>query len=175
MNASAFQALEGVKLRLERVVCFCNPKYCKWIECNIKFISRQVANLNMIANINRKITAANYTFKLYYKFSNNEYRPILMDLTADYCTKQPGVSALKLMNVLSTMWGNNTNIFQPCPFLPGEYYVKNWNFAASDLPSVVPAGRYLLNVTVRTESNDVFNSSTYFYIANYGILDLNMG
>lgn len=114
--------------------------------------------------------------KMYYKFSNNEYRPVLMDVTVDHCADQPGSSSSIFVNLLKTMWYNKTNIFQQCPLSRGEYYIKDWNYSAADLPSVLPAGRYLIKASFRTEFNDLFlNASLYFNVENHGILDLNMG
>lgn len=112
----------------------------------------------------------------FYKFSNNEYRPMLFKVKDDYCSARPGLASLKLVNVLTKMWGNRTNMFQQCPYLPGEYYVKDFNFDASHLPSVIPAGRYLITSFVRTAFSEwFFNASVYFYVANHGILDLGVG
>lgn len=99
-----------------------------------------------------------------------------MDVSADYCADQPGLSASKLQNYLTAIWANETNIFQPCPFLPGEYFLKDWNFEASHLPNIIPAGRYLMKSDISNEFNHlIFNVSMYFVVANYGILDLGIG
>lgn len=146
--------------------------------CNVKFKSRQVANLNFVATLHRTIPALSFNMKGYYKFSNNEYRPILMDTTVDYCAEQPGTASAALKNFLKSIWRNSSNFFDKaplCPMLRGEFYIKDWNFSASDLPSIMPSGRYLVNTTGYAPNGSVFNTSMYFLIANYGILDLNMG
>lgn len=100
--------------------------------------------------------------KSYYKFSNNEYRPVYINIVTNFCDGMNSVFQKYLFN----MFGNYTNIFQPCPLWPGEYYIKNFNFAAQHLPSIIPAGRYLVNTSAYTQSNDwLFNTSVYFYIA----------
>lgn len=171
-----FQALEGVKVRLERVVCFCNPKHCTWNTCKIKFKSRQIANFNILATLKTKHTVLDYNVKAYYQFSNNEYRPILLDVTDEYCSSLSGSSGSIFMSAVNRAWGNKSNIFQPCPYLPGEYFVKDWNLDASHLPSIIPAGRYLIKVIFRTEFHDLlYNMSVYFNVANHGVLDLGMG
>lgn len=142
----------------------------------MKFKSRHVAALNVVAVFKRNITVLNYTMQSFYKFSNNEYRPILIHVRDNYCSEQQGLSSRKLVSLLATMFSNHTNIFQACPYLPGEYYIKDFNFGASHLPNVIPAGRYVITTVVRTEFNDLlFKISIYFSVANHGILDLGMG
>lgn len=172
-----FQAQHGVKLRLEKLLCFCNPKFCTIHTCNVKFKSRQVANLNWAATINRNLTYLNYNVKMYYQFSNNEYRPILMDVTVDHCGDEPGSASSTFLKLLKTMWLNKSNIwFDQCPIPLGEYYIRDWNFSAADLPSVIPAGRYLVKGIFRAQFDEVLGStSLYFNVDNHGILDLNMG
>lgn len=61
-------------------------------------------------------------------------------------------------------------------FLPGEYYVRDWNFDASQLPSILPVGRYSLKCVWRIDENEsLLNFTIYFNVANYGVLDLGMG
>lgn len=144
--------------------------------CKVKFISWKVATLNVIGTLKKKITSMKVGMKAFYKFSNNEYRPILVDHTVDYCAVKEGLLSSPLYNFFEHVWANKTNLFQPCPLMPGEYYVKDWNFEAAHLPSIVPAGRYIFQSIFRMQSNYVLmNNSVYFYVANYGILDLAMG
>ena len=171
-----FKALEGIEVRLERAFCFCNPKYCISSACGVKFISRTIANLNMNFITKRNLTAITYRMRSFYKFSNNEYRPMLIDVTVNYCEAEQGIFTSPLHKYLKTVWINYSNMFQTCPIPPGEYYIKNFNFRSHHLPSIAPAGRYLMNTTIRVQNNDIFiNTSVYFYIANHGVLDLDIG
>lgn len=170
--------MNGVRLRAEKAFCFCNPKYCQFTTCNIKVKSRHVANMNMIATVKQNLTNVQYTMKTFYQFSNNEYRPMLIDNTFNYCDDGKGVVSSSLLKYLQTVWGNSTNIFKPCPISPGEYYVKDWSFAASDLPSgVIPGGRYLVKTLLHTDDGKVsfLNTSLYFYVSNYGTTAWNLG
>lgn len=126
--------------------------------------------------LKKKVTSLSYSMKTFYKFSNNEYRPALVHFTTDYCASYAGLFNSPVQNMFKKLWENKTNAFQPCPIMPGEYYLKDWHFDASSLPSIFPVGRYLTKNVFLTESNElVMNNSFYFYVANYGILDLNMG
>lgn len=123
----------------------------------------------------RNVTTLTYHMKSFYKFSNNEYRPAFVDLTTDFCGAELGMTSI-MHSLLKDAWRNLTNIFRPCPFLCGEYYLKDFNFAAYHLPSIVPAGRYFINTTLRVQSNEFLGYTLiYFYINNHGVLDLEMG
>lgn len=99
-----------------------------------------------------------------------------VDVTSEWCACQAGLVISPFHTLLQHIWANRTNLFRTCPLPPGSYYLKDWNFSSRDLPSILPAGRYLWNVTGHTEFNEwLFNGSIYFYIANYGIMDLNIG
>lgn len=130
--------------------------------------------MNLNFTVLRTLKSITYNVKTYYQFSNNEYRPTLVDITTDYGDNtvylKPGIH-----RIIENMMRNYSNIFTKCPFQPGEYYLKDWNFAAQHLPSVVPAGRYLANITLWVDSNFAYHTATYFYVANHGILDLNFG
>lgn len=131
--------------------------------------------MNLNITLKGKITEQRATVKMYYKFSNNEYRPILMDFSGNVCVKTTASAGI-FWNTLKNVLGNNTNILQACPYLPGVYFIKDFNFNASHLPSILPAGRYLIKIDVSTEfSNALHSESVYFYVANYGILDMDMG
>lgn len=104
---------------------------------------------------------------------------MLIDHSADLCAESVQPDQLltsSLINLLKTIWSNNTNFFRKCPYPPGEYYLKDWNFSASDLPNVIPAGRYMFRDFVQTgDYESIFNTSTYFSVSNYGTLDMNVG
>lgn len=172
----SFQALDGVKLRLERVTCICNPHYCKYTVCNVKAKSRDISNLNLNITIKEIITVQMAKVKMFYQFSNNEYRPVLIDFSGNICASVSGSTGVTFWKVMKNALGNKTNIVQRCPYQRGEYYIKDFNFNASHLPSILPVGRYLIKIHLSTYNNEPFhNVSIYFNVANYGILDLNMG
>lgn len=109
----------------------------------------------------------------FYKHSNNEYRPMLIDFREDYCKSFLKRSVLDV--ILKTV-DKYVNFNKPCPWPPGDYYVKDFNFGIKHVPSLVPEGRYLINITLYRQP-DVFlyYTSVYFRITNYGILDLKVG
>ena len=135
------------KFRLERIVCVCVPSFTD-ITCNVKFLSRHVAQANGVAILKKEITSAKVTFNTYYKFSNNEYRPSLFETELDLCALQSGLYNTPLftvfknaiLNISSFMDdnGNTTNIMDlNCPFPPGTYYLKDWSPDSKLIPSVV--------------------------------------
>lgn len=169
------QALEGVKLRLERTSCVCSPKYCSHSLCKVKPLSREVATLNIIGKLLRPLTTPIYAMDTYYQFSNNEYRPAYIHIVINYCDNESGVHISALQEALKTALGNHTNVFQRCPIQPGDFYLKNFNFDASHLPSIIPVGRYLFKTCMYEKNETVFNISTHFQVTYHGVLDLNMG
>lgn len=138
-----FARSDRVVGRLEKMLCNIKPNYCHWT-CKIKAKSRYDASMNTTLTLFRTATAIKYHSKAYYQFSNNEYRPMLLDIRVDYCAVEAGSVASVFQNVLKGIWGNRTNLFQHCPLAPGEYYIRDWNFVATDLPSIIPAGRYFI-------------------------------
>lgn len=122
------------------------------------------------------ITSLKYHSKAYYQFSNNEYRPMLFNVRVDYCAAEAGTELSVFHDAFRGIFRNHTNAFQPCPLVPGDYYVEDWNFVATDLPSVIPAGRYLIRTRFATVSDEfIATTAVYFRIENHGILDLNVG
>lgn len=101
---------------------------------------------------------------------------MLVDVKTEFCE----VFAKKQYSVLQTLLLKNlgpySNLNQPCPWNPGPYYVKDFNFGMRHWPSIVPEGRYIMNVTGTGPSNNFLaNFQLYFQVMNYGILDLRVG
>ncbi|KAJ6639771.1 hypothetical protein Bhyg_12518 [Pseudolycoriella hygida] len=169
-------ALESVVLRTEKCVCDINPRYGN-STCSTKVKSRNVTNVNASFTLIRKVEDLTYNAKTFYQFSNNEYRPMLIDVTMNFCANEKGIPSSPLHAVMRAIINDYTNFYDSCPFLPGKlYYVKDWNFVASDLPSVVPAGRYMLNFTFFCDRGQYCgNFGVYFRVDNHGILELNVG
>lgn len=167
--------MDGIRVRLERVICFCDPTYCIYSQCNIKFKSASIASMTLIGTLIKPITTIRYTAQTFYQFSNNEYRPILINVAVDYCGNESGFLQSAMHAFVKAAWGNTTNLFSSCPLQPGEYYIKDWNFDASHLPNVVPAGRYSMKTVVYDSDQFVLNNSVYFQVSNYGVSAFNMG
>lgn len=165
---------QGVKLRLERVLCKCSPTFCS-VECKIKFISRERADYNMLMKLLKPLQHIEYHMDTYYKHSNNEYRPMLIVLRDDYCKSYPSRSSLNALGLLLIAYGNHTNINKPCPWNPGDYYVKDFNLSIKHWPIFVPEGRHKLNFTVYSQAVFVVYFEVYFEVKNHGILDLRVG
>ena len=89
----------------------------------------------------------------FHKFSNNEYRPMLVDTQFDFCAIQNGIGSSPLYTVLMKMIENSTNFNRKCPLPPGEYYIKNFNLQAQHLPNIIPSGLYKVNFTMHTYNN----------------------
>lgn len=175
INHGLLQALEGVKLRLEKVLCECSPKYCSFITCNVKALSRQIATLNLAGLLTKTVSNPKYNTESFYQFSNNEYRPVYLHTSDDYCKNEAGTSKSPLHDLLKAALANYTNLFRSCPFVPAKYYLKGFNFDASHLPNVIPVGRYAMKTSVYERNETIGNVTVYFQVHNYGILDLSMG
>lgn len=167
--------MDGVVVRLEKMLCKIKPKYGSLV-CKIKPKSRNDASMSVNVTLIRKLTAMTYHCTGYYQFSNNEYRPMILNVKTDFCAAQSGLLDSLYQNVFTHIWRNKTNIFQNCPIPPGYYYLKDWNFVAADLPNIIPAGRYLVVTDFFANSDELAAStSTYFRVENHGILDMNVG
>lgn len=156
------------------MVCVCG-EFCKFTTCKVKFVSRHVATGSAVLISKKEARAIKFTVKSYYKFSNNEYRPMLINAQFDYCAAQAGFVTSALFTAMMNVFGNNTNINHKCPFPIGEYYVKDVNFRASHLPSLFPTGRYYINLTTHQFTEFLYTALIYFSIDNYGIKDWTMG
>lgn len=171
------KASEGVRVRAEKVLCTCYPKYCSVNICKVKAISRDVVTMNFVVQLKRQVNAVIYATKFFYQFSSNEYRPSLIDITTDYCALKSGLYKSIGHDALVSVFGNTTNMFTSCPIEPGEYYVKNFTLATHHFPSIFPAGRYITKFFFynKDTSEMLGNTSFYFEIFYRGVLDLKMG
>lgn len=156
-------------VRLERMVC----RGGKWSDvkiCRVKFLSRNVATANFVGTLKKTATTMRFHFKTLFKFSNNEYRPMLVDSSVNFCQIQAGLYSSPLYTFLLNIMKNQTNLNCKCPIPPGEYYIKNVNFQAHHLPSIIPAGQYIANVTTFIEPDElIHNVLFYFAVVNYGV------
>lgn len=142
----------------------------------MKVVSRDVATANVVILSKREVLEFRFTFKTFYQFSNNEYRPILIDAELDFCALQAGHYKSPLHAAIMHVYGNHTNINRQCPFPVGEYFVKDLNAQVDHLPSIVPSGRYLIKSTAYQQCNDFgYNISVYVTISNYGTTNIEMG
>ncbi len=169
-----FNTFQGVKMRLERAVCECDATWCSAV-CNIKFISRERAEYNTMVKLHKPLNYFGYRIQTFHKASNNEYRPMLLDVSDDYCESYVKHKHSTILAFSMKMLGNHTNIFKPCPWYPGEYYIQNFNFSIGHWPSFIPEGRYILNFTINKQANILGYWQTYFNVVNHGTLDLRVG
>ncbi len=144
------------------------------MECNVKFISRDIANFNTFWNLLNQTNYIGYRVQTFYKHSNNEYRPMLVDYRGEYCESY--VKGSTMISYVLNALGEHINFNKPCPWSPGDYYVKDFNFGIKHVPSLIPEGRYMINITLNTESNIIVAYwQIYARVTNYGTLDLNVG
>lgn len=147
--------------------------YCS-IECGVKLKSRYKAEFNTNVKLLKQLDSIQFHMQTFYKHSNNEYRPLFLNARDDYCKSFQTGSAL--LNLLLRNIKNNINFNKPCPWTPGDYFIKDFNFGMDHLPNLIPDGLYILNTTFYRESNMfLFYAQAYFHVTNRGILDLNMG
>lgn len=165
---------QGVKLRLERTKCKCAPDSCS-VVCSVKFISREIANFNVVVKLLKQVNYLEYHLKSYYKHSNNEYRPMMINFKDEFCKSYR--SPLATAHLFLAIIGNATNANKPCPFNTGNYYVKDFNFSIKHWPSsFIPEGRHLINFTVYSQPNTFLaNIEVYFEVINHSTLDLRVG
>lgn len=167
---------QGVKLRLERAECKCVPSLCRIDKCIVKFISRDRADLNIVMALLKPLTYLRYHIRSYYKNSNNEYRPMLLYIKDEFCKSYTNRTAISPVSILLKIVGKYINFNMPCPWPPGTYFIKDFNFNIKDIPSFIPEGRHMLNFTVYFQPDVLLiNFKVYFQVTNHGILDLRVG
>lgn len=59
------------------------------------------------------------------QFSNNEFRPFLVDMRIEMCSVNNKTSKSLLQAVFAEIVKNHTNMNTPCPPQPAEYYFTN--------------------------------------------------
>lgn len=161
---------------MERVMCTCNPKHCTLTMCKMKFISRYLSTFNIAYVTHETIKSLSYQTKLFYQYSNNEFRPILIDMRVKMFSVNNETSKSVLQSLFARIIANHTNIDRPCPLPPGEYYATNVSVGAIHLPSLLPEGRYKIHLSNIGPLEEILSHVTFlFEIKNYGILDLKMG
>lgn len=167
--------LQGIAIRLEKVICSSGILFTH-TACNIKLKSRDVAEMNIIGLLRKKVSSFIFTIKMFFKFTNNEFRPVFIDTEIDYCAAQAGILNSQVHKMIMNAFANYSNFNRRCPFLPGEYYVKGLNLRPQHLPSMFPVGLYLINSTAHTRHNEwIYNTSIYISIKYHGVNDFSMG
>lgn len=156
-------------VRLQRLICR-GGKSLEFKTCSIKFIARNVAAGTSVWLLKKEMSVSTFSLKTYFKFSNNEFRPMGIDSSFEYCGISNGFYTSPLFNFVKNIIKNYTNIYEKCPVPVGEYYIRNFNFQAQHLPMIVPAGQYLANMSLHIQSNEFLaNFLVYFSVTNYGI------
>lgn len=99
---------------------------------------------------------------------------MLFDVRDEFC-ESFGKNNIFLNELMKNI-GSHSNFDEPCPWYPGDKYIKDFNFGIEHVPSLVPEGRYLMNVSMNQGPKVVkVFWEIYFEIKNYGILDLRIG
>lgn len=99
---------------------------------------------------------------------------MLINIRDEFCSSY--AKNTSIIGVFMKMFGDHINFNKPCPWLPGDYYIKEFNFALKDWPNFIPEGRYILNTTLFTQPDVASaNFKIYFEVKNYGILDMRVG
>lgn len=161
---------------MERVTCTCNPKHCSITMCKMKFISRNLNTFNIAYVTHETITSLLYRTQLFYQYSSNEFRPFLIDMRVEMCSVNNKLTKSLLQAVFAKIINNHTNIDRPCPLPSAEYYFTNISVGSIHLPSLLPEGRYKIQLTNIGVLEEILSRFTFlFQITNYGILDLKMG
>lgn len=114
--------------------------------------------------------------KTFYQGSNNEYRSMYINAEEDFCAVKRDKTKSRFVNVMLKNIGLHTNIDRPCPWKPDVYFIKDWNFGMKHAISLVPEGRYFMNLTMMGQSKKYISHWViYFHVENLGILDLSRG
>lgn len=103
---------------------------------------------------------------------------MLLDVRDEFCDAVSGKRKSAILDVILRGLSTHTNLNKPCPMKPGdgEFYIKDFNFGIEHWPSFIPEGRYIMNASLRGESNNfIAYLQIYFEVTNHGILDLRVG
>lgn len=112
-------------------------------------MNRDRMRVHMEATFNRTLESIFVHSSIFHQFSNNEYRPFLLNVWEDFCGYMRGDKRNMYLNLLAPLFMKNINFNHTCPYHPGMYLVKFDNVSVSDLDTIkiIPAGRYRLELS----------------------------
>lgn len=142
-------------------------------KCMAKSLSQQHVRADVQVTLNRTIKSIFLRERIYMQFSNNEYRPLLLDRTEDFCAYMKGDLSNILLSRLYPTFTQFTNLNHTCPYHPGLYIVKISNLTISSVAPtmLVPSGRYRIEIGVYDEFNGpmLFKAHIYGSVSDHRV------
>lgn len=130
--------------------CKTNKDYCTNSTCTLSFKSRLVKQLTWSCDLNQPVDDVHSQVTLYYRYRAG-YKKFLVDLNIDVCAYHGNHLGNAVMDLIADVYQNyTTNIWHPCPFVPGHLAVTKLPLTASLLKNIfLPAGEYKLVLDIK--------------------------
>lgn len=152
---------------MERVECVRIPNSILSVKrCVAKSLSRDRIHVDGLGVVSRTINTTFIHVSVYYQFSNNEYRPFLINKWEDLCGYFRGEMGNFLIAFIYPVIRDYTNIGHTCPIKADSYYfkIKNESINMFNYDQLVPAGRYRIDI----DAHEGFEGKQFLKIKIYG-------
>lgn len=125
---------------------------CSHSVCKLSFKTRLVKQLTWTCNLIKRADDLNTRVTLYYRYRSG-YKQFLVDVNIDHCEYHRNHIGSAVLELVHENFKNyTTNIWRPCPFLPGNLSVINLPLTSSLVNNLfVPAGDYKLVIDARVD------------------------
>lgn len=134
-------------------------------KCKVKLLRHDRLFVDVEGSIHHTITSAFVHFRVFYKFSSNEYRPLLFDVWEDFCAYMNGAKNNIIFNRWYPKFRQYISFNHSCPYHPGMLLVKMSNVSLDIFTPIqfVPSGRYRIDVSV----HDSYKGTCVFMLKVY--------
>lgn len=139
--------------------CNTNKDFCRHSICKLSFKSRRIKQLTWTCDLTKKVDMVNVQVTLFYRYRAG-YKQFLIDVNVDHCAYHRNQIGSALIELVHEVLKNHTsNIWHPCPFLPGNVSITNLPLTPSLVKNLfVPAGDYKLTLNTKVNSENGFVS-----------------
>lgn len=117
-------------------------------KCTGKLMRHNRYHVDFQVTLNHTIKSFFIHYAMYYKFSNNEYRPFMINVWEDFCGYMNGDKKNLVIGIIYPNIREYTNMNHTCPYKPGLNFVTMYNLSIHDfvLDFIIPSGRYYLEI-----------------------------
>lgn len=127
------------------MLCKTNMDLCSHSLCKLTFKTRLIKQLTWTCNLIKQVDVLNIRVTLYYRYRSG-YKQFLIDVNVDHCAYHGSHIGSAVLELIHENFKNyTTNVWHPCPFLPGNLSVNNLPLTPSLVKNLfLPAGDYKL-------------------------------
>jgi hypothetical protein len=164
LAAPAFVLLKNpMTVKLDKLDCDYNPKFCVNSSCKLKAINRTSGAVTVGCYFVRPLASVNLDIGVYSKSSSNVYQPTPLRFHEDLCALVVGGGNPLVKNTFT--WAAETigRSLPTCP-MSGKNMLENVLFDSNFIPSnLLPTGQYRLHMRKSTGSNDTIMLVKYYF------------